>query len=349
MTAQDGLERRYRRLLAAYPWRHRQVYEEEMVGVLLAEAEPGQRRPRPAESADLLMSAVAVRLRSGFDGLRDDDWRPAAYAVQVFGALFLLAVAFRRVALDATALVVLRHQAPGFFAEAWLYTAGWALVLAATLLQWRRSAAALATMAATIEVVRVASWYDYSPSQVLRNGWLVTVSLVVVVAAVRLVRGPVPARPRGLWTGAVAAVLMVGAGCADVAQNWFLGGFVMTLNDVFMIRIGAPLYLVAALLAVVVAVRLPAPVRRRVVVFATPVATIVLMVTYGFAGFMYSSQQFPQPILLTPVQWVVLLGAPVLAFVLAAVAVQAYERQLQLIALGRDAERRAHRDPAGRA
>jgi hypothetical protein len=228
MTAQDGLERRHRRLLAAYPWRHRQVYEEEMVGLLLAEAEPSQRRPRPAESADLLMSAVAVRLRSGFDGLRDDDWRPAAYAVQVFGALFLLAVAFRRVALDATALVVLRHQAPGFFAEAWLYTAGWALVLAATLLQWRRSAAALATMAAAM-------------------------------------------------------------------------------------------------------------------------ATIVLLVTYGFAGFMYSSQQFPQPILLAPVQWMVLLVAPVLAFVLAAVAVQAYERQLQLIALGRDAERRAHRDPAGRA
>jgi hypothetical protein len=39
------LENRYRRLLALFPRDHRLLYEEEMIGVLMADAESGQGRP----------------------------------------------------------------------------------------------------------------------------------------------------------------------------------------------------------------------------------------------------------------------------------------------------------------
>jgi hypothetical protein len=44
-TERAALERRYRRLLRCYPPGHREVHREEMLGVLLATARPGQRAP----------------------------------------------------------------------------------------------------------------------------------------------------------------------------------------------------------------------------------------------------------------------------------------------------------------
>jgi hypothetical protein len=51
-AAQDtaALERRYRRLLRCYPPSHRAVHQEEMLGVLLAAARPGQRTPGAAQT-----------------------------------------------------------------------------------------------------------------------------------------------------------------------------------------------------------------------------------------------------------------------------------------------------------
>ena len=43
-----ALERRYLRLLRCYPPSHREFHREEMLGVLLATARPGQRTPGPA-------------------------------------------------------------------------------------------------------------------------------------------------------------------------------------------------------------------------------------------------------------------------------------------------------------
>jgi hypothetical protein len=63
MRGQPRLEPRFRLLLAAYPLAYRRQHEEDMLTVLLSDARPGQRRPRPAETADLLAGAVRVRLR----------------------------------------------------------------------------------------------------------------------------------------------------------------------------------------------------------------------------------------------------------------------------------------------
>jgi hypothetical protein len=57
------LERRYRSLLALYPRGFRQEHEEEILAVLMAAAPEGRQRPRLAESADLVRSAILMRLR----------------------------------------------------------------------------------------------------------------------------------------------------------------------------------------------------------------------------------------------------------------------------------------------
>ena len=58
MSGQDKLERGYRRVLACYPRSFRADSEEEIVAVLLATAEEGQTRVRPAEVADLIRGAL---------------------------------------------------------------------------------------------------------------------------------------------------------------------------------------------------------------------------------------------------------------------------------------------------
>jgi hypothetical protein len=60
---QSDLERRYGRLLACYPSDFRREHEQELLGVLLDAARPGQQRPGLADAADLARSALAVRLR----------------------------------------------------------------------------------------------------------------------------------------------------------------------------------------------------------------------------------------------------------------------------------------------
>ena len=64
MNDDPDLERRYRRLLACYPAAFRREHEQEVLSVLMAGAEEGQRWPRPAEVADLLRSATSMRLRA---------------------------------------------------------------------------------------------------------------------------------------------------------------------------------------------------------------------------------------------------------------------------------------------
>ena len=61
----DGLERRYRQLLVAYPAGYRQRRADEIVGTLLDAAAPGQRRPSLADAADLVAGGLRQRLGPG--------------------------------------------------------------------------------------------------------------------------------------------------------------------------------------------------------------------------------------------------------------------------------------------
>jgi hypothetical protein len=81
--AARGLEARYRGLLRWFPREHRERHGEEMVGVLLAAAPSGRDRPSAAETADLLRTAVRLRLRPGRALIDRGGWRDmlAMYSV----------------------------------------------------------------------------------------------------------------------------------------------------------------------------------------------------------------------------------------------------------------------------
>ncbi|MEU0550140.1 hypothetical protein [Micromonospora sp. NPDC005979] len=141
------LERRYLRLLAAYPADYRRARGAEIVGTYLDLAEPGRRWPAPADAVDLLHGGLRQRVRAA-------------------GALHLVPGARLAAALalvTATALagmwtvLELRPALPGFgepsagpFVSlgivAW---AGWLLAAAARALtpgRWPRRAVALAVL-----------------------------------------------------------------------------------------------------------------------------------------------------------------------------------------------------------
>ncbi|WP_433386764.1 hypothetical protein [Micromonospora sp. KLBMP9576] len=66
----SGLERRYQRLLRAYPAEYRRARGAEIVGTYLDLAGPGRRWPSPADAADLLRGGLRQRLRAaGADDL----------------------------------------------------------------------------------------------------------------------------------------------------------------------------------------------------------------------------------------------------------------------------------------
>ena len=58
-----ALERRYLRLLRCYPPTHREFHREEMLGVLLAAARPGQRTPGLRQTVNLAACGLAIRVR----------------------------------------------------------------------------------------------------------------------------------------------------------------------------------------------------------------------------------------------------------------------------------------------
>ena len=57
------LERRHLRLLRCYPPAHREFHLEEMLGVLLAAARPGQRAPGLRGTVNLAACGLAIRVR----------------------------------------------------------------------------------------------------------------------------------------------------------------------------------------------------------------------------------------------------------------------------------------------
>ena len=105
MTGPAGLEQRYRRLLAWYPEPFRSEREEEMLAVLMAGARRGQRRPGVRESADVLRSALGMRLRAAWSGEGNRGWADALAVFSVVAPLFWLA-------LDILEIVLPYHLPP---------------------------------------------------------------------------------------------------------------------------------------------------------------------------------------------------------------------------------------------
>ena len=127
MSAQDteraaALERRYRRLLRCYPPGHRQIHREEMLGVLLATARPGQRAPGAGQTVNLIACGLAIRARRALSSLADETWQDALAVVSLITPALMLVIAALDFAAAIREAMVEHHAYPaaGPFWQPWL-------------------------------------------------------------------------------------------------------------------------------------------------------------------------------------------------------------------------------------
>ncbi|GIG85714.1 hypothetical protein [Plantactinospora endophytica] len=334
------LERRYRRLLAWYPWEHRRAYEEEMLGVLLADSRPGQRWPAPGDAANLALTALRARLGVAARAVTDRSWADAAATAGLLLAIllcYLHALPLVRQLVWASAWP--SEEVPYWYPDPalWTRTGLWALTLLAAVTGPRWLPALLAWPAVVVELVALPTRYAVDPVQVLQMSAQTLIGVIcaaaLTVPAPRRAALAVLGRRRLLTIGGVSALILAGS----AVQNYL--SFPGPGNPVLLLTIG--LLLPVGVLVVAVAVwRVPAAVRRRLLVLLTPIVAVLLTVRYGLAGWAYSNQQMGHPIYLEPVQWAALTVVPLAALVLGFVLLLRREQTLRLVALGRHADRR---------
>jgi hypothetical protein len=217
-VAGPRLERWYRWLLRWYPRAHRDEYEDEMVGVLLADSTPGRRWPSAAVAADLVAGGVMAWLRRGVRPVAAGPWRDAAAVVGLL-----------------VPVVLLVHLVPGLLVLArtwswhgWAYqlefgaqvgaALPWAAVLVAVLAGWSRVTAWLAAGAAAVQL---AVWAALS-----FQGWQLGLAgeLLGVVGALALAGRP-PARHgiRLLGRGRTVVVALLVPVLLVTAEPWGYG------------------------------------------------------------------------------------------------------------------------------
>lgn len=324
MTA--PLEVQYRRLLAVYPAAHRRAYEEEMVGVLMAGAEPGQRRPALGEAADLLWAGFVARLGRDARGLRTPEWRDAAAVVSLIGVVLLAAVACRRLVFG---LQYLRRDADpmrafgvdgGLLIDVAARSVAWLAVLVAVLLAARRTAVALGVVALLVEAAAIVMWLPDQEFRAVRMSWAPVLALLTVALLLLSRRD----RPAVATLGRRGSMLVAGglvlAAVGAVLLRWWqlplqiLG--LITVTDALLVTAGA--LLLAGLQ------RIPAATRRRILVLLAPVLAVPVAQRAVEQAIDIAAARFVTPGIIA-VDVLMMAGIPLLAFGLAAAALQLLE------------------------
>ncbi|HEX6469257.1 MAG TPA: hypothetical protein VF069_09195 [Streptosporangiaceae bacterium] len=232
---QRELESRYRRLLRWYPPRHRHDHEEEMLGVLLQSARPGQARPSPRDAADIAWGGVLIRARRSIGAIAADrGWRDAFAAIGILLPLFMCVKTAQLVADWARA----GHPGapllpPGHFTWSvwphphydWLGWAAWPLIAALGLFGARRLAAGAAAATIAAYVALLAAQYlrgDGMATPVMAVWWpMLGLIAAGALAAVPGRRGLAVLGGRGLLAacGATAAMSYAVATQADLLRT----------------------------------------------------------------------------------------------------------------------------------
>ncbi|SCF14130.1 hypothetical protein GA0074695_3759 [Micromonospora viridifaciens] len=348
----DELERRYRRLLAIYPWEHRRAYEEEMLAVLLADARPGQTRPSVGDAVNLLGAGLRARLRVGARGFTEPAWADAAAVTGVLVALVLVAAAGWSLVDQAVPGPLLPPPVrPGGPDQVdWLRVGGWAAVLVAALVGLRRVAAGLAWAGVAAWVVLVGSSVTGQSAYVIDT--LPQFALALLAAGALTL--PAPSRRalrllgrRGLAAFTLAAVLPVGvlaasrlghptADPADV-NPWYSFHGLYARSPVMIVLFLAVLGLAAV--AVLFGLAALAPrVRWRLVVLLSPVAALTLLIDTPLAGEVVDALGlYTIPLVVT--RWAALLLVPAMTF-LAGVVLLRHREATRRVVLGRTADRK---------
>jgi hypothetical protein len=310
-------ESRYRLLLGLYPADFRREYADEMIGVLMADPHPVRKH-----ATSLVAGAVAARLRQTVGG---PEWRRAAAAVQLFGAMLLLAVALRRLIMNGAATLVLApSDAPPIDVFDVIRVVLWAAVVIATLAGWRALSVPAALVGVVAEVAGPWRHYADAPVTFLNVFWIMLSAALVLIASIVSVRGP---RPRGWLFVAAAGVVLAGNGLVTRAYPGYFGALSLFGDYGPGFGITFLVLLAAGVLALIGVIRLEPVIRRRVIACMVPVAAAFPLVGYGFAGFLDFNMRHPTDIqLLGPVQWAALILIPVAAFGIAAGLNQRLER-----------------------
>ncbi len=284
------LERRYLRLLRCYPPTHREFHQEEMLGVLLAAARPGQRTPGLGQAVNLAACGLVIRVRRIPGWLAADAGQDALAVVSLIApAVVVILLALGRGAIDAaparvpfwTLLPVLPSLGESVVVLAWL-----AVVLLG-LAGCRGAAAVIAAISLTLAWLAVLT-VSVQQSHYLSGGlvqFLGTVDVPVVLAslaACSLALSPGPLRGLAIvgWRRAclMIAGLSAGFGFPSIVQ---------------LVHPGAPVgdlaFRLLGVLAIAVAVavtRVPGPVGRRVagLVAAGLLSSLAVTLPYPLYG-----------------------------------------------------------------
>ncbi|MEU7802216.1 hypothetical protein AB0B10_23390 [Micromonospora arborensis] len=317
------LAQAYRWLLACYPRAYRRQYEDEMIGVLLDDATPGQRRPTTRDVLALLGGAFRAHVRQVGARLSVDAWREAT---QVLGLIAALVLFVRAARLPVLHLALLADGYPDGLGQgavsgpAWLVSVVWLIVAMVAAFRWSRTAAAIAICAATLEVVRVVQ--DYAHYYTVFNLWPAVLAAMVPVAlairAPRSARAVVAHWRLGLLATAtlvsVAAPTIATVTSADRRTEAVRGTWIFTVG---VGQVEAILLTAGYLLFALAVLSTPAVLRRRLLALLVPVGvTLVLTrVLLGTTGTFFERSTNDGVLgALTPAQWTTLVLAPALLF-----------------------------------
>jgi hypothetical protein len=200
------LERRYGRLLGAYPAGYRQEHQEEILATLLDSARPGQRHPSVREAAALVLGGLRTRARLA---ARRSLWSLWAEGLRL-GVLLLL-VSVTASAASATWLLT-------EFIATWITAkaSGWVVAAAAALALVAVARGRFRAGLVLVVVALAAGWSD-NPTQ----PELLALAVAAAILLVLVRRPPAPSRRRAWpWLLAVPLSLLVGLYGFHLGDRW---------------------------------------------------------------------------------------------------------------------------------
>jgi hypothetical protein len=302
MTHTSELERRYRRLLAWYPAEHRRSNGEEMLGVLLASARDGQRRPFLSDALDLALGGLRIRFRpllAGQFGTRFTD-ALAVYSIAtpVMWAIIQLAISpvyFYNLVAHGTAT----STVPGMVVPISVEVIFLILTLCPLALAWRGRRAA----AVTVALIPAAFTTTMAVMPTMTTSFGVADSLLTVLLLVALTVSPGPRRGaqvmnRWTWVVVCAAGLAASLPLYAITSRWMLAGLRVPMFAGIAVAVAAGFM-----------ITLPRAVATRLLVLmAAPIylAGVAMATAYGSSSWVSISYQL---VYLPTLALVVLTGA----------------------------------------
>ncbi|HEY6496434.1 MAG TPA: hypothetical protein VIZ43_24415 [Trebonia sp.] len=280
-TPHAELEQRYRRLLRLYPREFRTRRTDEMIGVLMAGAADGQKRPARADVSDILRGSLRERLRGPRGG-----WSFALSAFALVAPLFLvltdiLQVAFpyaeSQAAVRSRISILQAHGGPAADILAFplvsqhvgglqflsqpaflILAAGHLIVAAAVLAGLRRTALAALVIAAAADYRQWAAFQVFHPGA--GTIMFLTIGVFLLEAIALACADPRAARRReGWWHLFPALALAVAAQLLALSFDAFRGGDIVFRNGSELPTTSGAAFMVGGCVLVLLAVLLPLP------------------------------------------------------------------------------------------